>query len=247
MTPASFTNHIYIMDLQDKITDILLALPQGVAIGGERYHFYAPTLGISMMAARYLHALDLDEHAMKMDLNAYILELVCNRRADLCRLVALFTLSGKEEAWDVSVIERRAAQIAAHADDSELAMMLTMVLQQTDLDEIYSGCGIKSDRMRQSRIAAFKRSKGSAPEQFGGHTVFGSLLDRAAERYGWTKDYIVWGIDLASLQIMMADSVSAVFLSDDERKHLGTPAPDDEVVDANSPEARKRLRNHKWN
>lgn len=245
-TPHLSPQH-HIMDIQDQITDILLTLPQGVTIGGVRYNFYAPTLGISMMAARYIKALNLSGRAIESGSTAYVMDLIRVRRADLCRLIALFTLSGKDEAWDASVIESRAARFAAHVDDVELATLLTMVLRQTDLDSIYSAVGIKADRTRQSRIAAIKKSKGSTPEQFGGHTIFGSMIDRAAERYGWTKDYIVWGIDLASLQLMMADCVSTVYLSDEERKQLGVPDRDEVVIDANSPESRRRLRNHKWN
>lgn len=234
------------MDLQDKITDILLALPQGVAIGGERYHFYAPTLGISMMAARYIYALGLDKYMSDVDLTAYILELAAKRRDDVCRLISLFTLSGKDEAWDASAIERRAAAFVAHVSDVELVMLLSMVLKQPVLKEIYRECGITADRDRQSRIAAIRRSKGNIPEQYGGHTVFGSILDRAAERYGWTKDYIVWGVDLASLQLMLADSISTAHLSDEERKQLGVPAADDIVINADDPASRERLRNYRW-
>ena len=234
------------MELQDKISDILLALPQGMTIGGERYNFYAPTLGISMMAARYIHALGLDRCASDVDSTAHILELATKRRDDMCRLIVLFTLSGKDEAWDAAVIERRAAAFVAHVSDAELVMLLTMVLKQTDLKGIYRECGITADRDRQSRIAAIRRSKGNTTEQYGGHTIFGSRSDRAAERYGWTKDYIVWGIDLASLQLMLADSIGTAHLSDEERKQLGVPVAGDIVINADDPASREQLRNYRW-
>lgn len=234
------------MNLQEEITDILLALPQGVTIGGERYNFYAPTLGISMMAARYIRALGLDRYMSDVDSTAHILELATKRRDDVCRLIVLFTLSGKNEAWDASVIEKRAAAFVAHVSDAELVMLLSMVLKQPDLRGIYRECGIKSDRDRQSRIAAIRRSKGNTPEQYGGHTVFGSLLDRAAERYGWTKDYIVWEIDLTSLQLMLADSIGTTHLSEEERNQLGIPAAGDIVINADDPASREQLRNYRW-
>ena len=234
------------MDLQDKITDILLALPQGVTIGGEHYNFYAPTLGISMMAARYIKALGLDVATNEIDSTVRILTLAANRRDDMCRLIVLFTLSGKAEAWDAAMIERRAAAFVANVSDPELVMLLTMVLKQPDLKEIYRECGIRADRDRQSRIASIRKSKGNIPEQYGGHTVFGSMIDRAAERYGWTKDYIVWEIDLASLQLMLADSVVTSHLSEEERNQLGTPVAGDDVINADDPASREQLRNYRW-
>lgn len=234
------------MELQDKITDILLALPQGVTIGGERYNFYAPTLGISMMAARYLRALGLDKCMSDTDSTAHILELATKRRDDICRLIVLFTLSGKTEAWDAAMIERRAAAFVASVSAPELVMLLTMVLKQPDLKGIYRECGIQADRDQQSRIASIRKSKGNTPEQYGGHTVFGSMIDRAAERYGWTKDYIVWGIDLASLQLMLADGIGTTHLSDEEREQLGVPVAGDIVIDADDPASREQLRNYRW-
>lgn len=29
---------------------------------------------------------------------------------------------------------------------------------------------------------------------FGGKSIWGALIDAACERYGWTFDYVVWGI-----------------------------------------------------
>ena len=55
---------------------------------------------------------------------------------------------------------------------------------------------------------------------FGGKTVYGSLIDAACERYGWTKDYVVWGIDYTSLRLMLADKVNSVYCSEDEMKKL---------------------------
>jgi hypothetical protein len=72
------------------------------------------------------------------------------------------------------------------------------------------------------------------------------MIDRAAERYGWTKDYIVWGIDLASLQLMLADGIGTTHLSDEEREQLGVPVAGDIVIDADDPASREQLRNYRW-
>ena len=117
-----------------------------------------------MMAARYLRALGLDKCMSDTDSTAHILELATKRRDDICRLIVLFTLSGKTEAWDAAMIERRAAAFVASVSAPELVMLLTMVLKQPDLKGIYRECGIQADltgslALHQSvRVKAILRS-----------------------------------------------------------------------------------------
>ena len=40
---------------------------------------------------------------------------------------------------------------------------------------------------------------------FGGKTIWGTLIDAACERYGWTFDYVVWGISYNNLTLMLKD------------------------------------------
>lgn len=73
------------------------------------------------------------------------------------------------------------------------------------------------------------KNSSSNNQSFGGKTIFGSLIDIACKTYGWTKKYVVWGIDLISLRMMLADTVNSVYLSDDEAKALGLTAHPKEV------------------
>ena len=53
---------------------------------------------------------------------------------------------------------------------------------------------------------------------FGGQSIYGSLIDTACERYGWTFDYVVWEISYTNLKLMLADSSKQIYLTDDELK-----------------------------
>lgn len=55
---------------------------------------------------------------------------------------------------------------------------------------------------------------------FCGKTIYGTLIDAACAKYGWTKEYVVWGIDLLSLRMMLADAINTVYLSDEDMKAL---------------------------
>ncbi len=43
-------------------------------------------------------------------------------------------------------------------------------------------------------------------------------MDGLAQKYGWTVDYIMWGVSFANIKMMMADSVSVHF---DHKEDVG--------------------------
>ena len=86
-----------------------------------------------------------------------------------------------------------------------------------------------------SKVNAAKSASGQFI--FGGKTVWGSLIDAACERYGWTFDYVVWGISYNNLTLMLKDKITSIYLSDDERKRVHLPAEDEEFIDGNDKEA----------
>lgn len=72
---------------------------------------------------------------------------------------------------------------------------------------------------------------------FGGKTIWGALIDAACERYGWTFDYVVWGISYNNLTLMMKDKITSIYLSDEERKKTHIPTANEEVIDGNNKDA----------
>lgn len=44
----------------------------------------------------------------------------------------------------------------------------------------------------------------------GGRSLWGAVIDPLAQRYGWTMDYIMWGISWANLNILLLDVIDFV-------------------------------------
>ena len=63
-------------------------------------------------------------------------------------------------------------------------------------------------------------------------SVYGSIIDQACERYGWTFDYVVWEISYTNLQMMLRDSVKSIYLTDEEAKRCHVPI-DGKSIDGN--------------
>lgn len=71
------------------------------------------------------------------------------------------------------------------------------------------------------RVVAVKEDTNTY--QFGGVSIYGSIIDSACERYGWSFDYVVWEISYTNLQLMLKDSVKSVYLTDEEAKRCAIP------------------------
>lgn len=110
----------------------------------------------------------------------------------------------------------------------ELATLALCVLSEPKAESLISSFGIAEEQKEMSRITRYKNKDGHSMI-FGGKTMYGSLIDAACSKYGWTKEYVVWGIDLISLRMMLADSVNSVYLSDEDMKGLNVSNTKHEV------------------
>lgn len=85
-------------------------------------------------------------------------------------------------------------------------------------------------------IITAMQKKTSKTVSFGGRSVYGSLIDYACQRYGWTMQYVVWGISYANLQMLIADALNTAYLNDDEMRKLGVQNGDCQVLDGDDPQ-----------
>ena len=63
--------------------------------------------------------------------------------------------------------------------------------------------GIEEDENKRKEVMRVKKNSNTI--FFGGKTIYGTLLDFACERYGWTFDYAVWGISYTNLMMLYKD------------------------------------------
>ncbi len=65
--------------------------------------------------------------------------------------------------------------------------------------------------------------RGGADSFYGGRSIWGEI-DGIASRYGWSYDYILWGISHANLRMMMADAIRTDYKAGKtENKDNGIP------------------------
>lgn len=198
-------------------TDILLERRHEFKVHDALYTLYPPSLGITTMIKASLDGIGIDWESLATAPAFSLLPLIENRPLDCCRIIALATCRGRDEAMSSKVVDAKAKQIAKWLQPDEIMSLLIITITNNRVAEFLKESGIDKEGEKTRKVVSYK--KNDIP-MFGGKTLFGQLIDPACERYGWSYEYVVWGISYAALTALMADKVTSIILTDEEKKNV---------------------------
>jgi len=225
------------MDINGEIIDALLDRPIGFTIGEEQLYLYPVTLGKSFLIARYFSTLKINDAYIKTKPDLEALRLVKEYKDTVLTIIAYHTTNSKAQIFDAPFIDKR-KKLIAELDDADIATLFINTLTEDKYNIFIHKLGI--DRERAFFNKAIKVKKDSSLSFFG-KSIYGTLISAACEKYGWTLDYVVWGISYINLRLLLADAPQTVYLSDDERKKVHIPQ-DREVINASDPKNAERIK-----
>lgn len=231
--------------LNEALADAVMDRPREFFIGRRRFCLWSPTLGVSLMLGRYLESIGIDRELMSKSPSLEALRLVHEKREDVCYILAIFSFRTYIELSNSSVLKRRANLYSKELTDEEIAQLALIALGGMEANQMIRMTGLDDEHREQSRINEFKNKDGHT-KFFGGRTMYGALIDAACRAYGWSKEYVVWGIDLISLRMMLADKVESIYLSDDEMKQMGIHSTHNQRYGM-TPEDIAKLKAMDWN
>ena len=178
------------------------------------------TLGKSFIVGRLLDRMGLT-HTDNDSFDAIILmKAIKEQRQDFIKLIAYYTLP-KDECLDLPAVNRRIKELDK-IEDSQIATLVSIALTVNRVPEIREHFGFDEEKKRLDAVMKAKKAEGNNVV-FGGKSIWGSLIDFVAERYGWTLQYILWGISYSNLSLLMEDHVRSVYLTDEEMKKARLP------------------------
>lgn len=225
-------------NLNSIIADTLIEKPTSITIGGRQFSFHPPTLGLTLLLSQLTNGLEMDADMLRLSPAIEAVRQAENNRNAVAVIVATATTKGREDAFNAELINER-ADIFKQLPAEELAQLLLLTMQPTDISKLTKELGIDREHdLMQQAIGAKKDNKNNL--SFGGVSLWGNLIDRACERYGWTFDYVLWGISYANLQLMLADMPTSIYLSDKESRRVHIPS-DRTTVKADNPANRAKL------
>ena len=210
-------------DIEMDIADTVMERPYAFTVNGRQFFLYPVTLGKTYLLLRLIEGLGLNAGIIKANPYMEALRLCREKRDTVCRLLSYHTVDRREELFDGGFVDERCRFLGDNVSDEEMSQLLVMVLAKDNTEEFIRFFGIDKDREELARISGIKNRNGNSLT-FGGKSVFGSLILPACERLNMTPRQVVWGIGLTFLQMLMADAVTSVYLTDEERKEAGVTA-----------------------
>lgn len=215
------------------ISNVLTDIPIGFDAGEEHYCIYPTTLGKMYLTSQLVDSLEIDKELLQTDPLLESLRVVSSKRDECCRLIAYHTLNTKEDILNSQKVRERQLSISLFSND-DIATLIISILKQNQVQTIAKETGMEEESRRMAKVNAAKDSE--SQYVFGGKTIWGTLIDAACERYGWTFDYTVWGISYNNLTLILKDKVTSIYLSDKERKKAHIAAANEQIFDGNNKE-----------
>lgn len=212
-------------------SDTLLERPIGYEVDGSHFNLYPPTIGKNQMTGHLLKKIGFNAFIAQKN---YIFELmrIYSSNPELCtRIIAINSLKGKK-CLDNKKVETLMDYFGKHLSVEDGAQLLHLILQNDHVEEMISSVGLDKELEEYHRLQEGKEN--SSSYTFCGKTIYGTIIDPLCEKYGWTMEYILWGISYANIRLLLADSVKTVYLTEEEAKNV-RPKNNKETLDVADP------------
>ena len=226
------------------IADAIIERPQGFSVGNRHFYLYPITLGKMYLLQRLMDSLEVNTNVIAINPYLEAIRLVCTKRQECCQLITYHTLRTKKEVFDHDLVEDRVKFFDENVDEEDMATILITLLTSEKTNVFIKYLGIDKENERFTRASKVRKNTGSV--SFGGKSIYGTLLDVACERYGWTLDYVVWGISYNNLQLMLADRIKDLYLTKEEMRKARITQDDNDVIKADSADAWERIKKMDW-
>lgn len=225
-------------EIEKNISDAIIERPINFSIGKRKLCLYPSTLGKMQILKNLYYTIDVKMDLLVINPLAETLRVCQEHTEAVCRIIAYSTFDDKKNILDSDKVYRRALFIRDNLSLEDMATILSVIFSIDKTEDFIHYFGIDADRDMKMQINRIKGESSSIT--FGGKSIYGLLIDFACQRYGWTMDYVLWGISYVNLNMLFADAITTVYLSEEERNKLHSG--EGEIINADDPENKDLIR-----
>lgn len=229
-------------NIEDIEIDALLETPITFKLNGRFFYVYQPSIGVSMLSKRILERLGVNETIKTINPTLAIISCVQEHKNDILRYIAIHTFVDRKKALDENAVNERVNELATLGVEELTSLFVSITSWGSWVTDIEKNNQIDKERETREKVSAVKNEDKSSVT-FGGRSIWGRLIDFSCERYGWSVEYVLWGVSATNLSLMMADSISCVYLTDKERSKVHIPT-DGLYIKADTKKGIQQLRKH---
>lgn len=214
--------------------DIAIERPHDFSVGRKNFRFYPVTLAKMFLLRQHVDGLSIDMNILKTNPYLEAIRVSREHRDVCCRILAYHTAPNTyKDLYDTKSIITRKNYFFEKLDDEDLASLMIYVLTFDKTEQIYKNIGIDKEREKLGKVMEIKCKHDRNNITFGGLTIFGTFIQRLKE-IGYSDNEILFERGYVYLKFMLADRVSSVYLTDEERQELPTSMGGN-FIDANDP------------
>lgn len=207
---------------QHLLVDVLLDRTVDFSMGEQSYHIYPLTLAKMLTLEPHIKNLSINREALVANPFLESLRLAKEQRKLCCHILSWHCTPNSRSAFhDDSSVEALRKVFQEDLNDSDLAAMMLCALTSDKTESLMSYLGLDEERERMLRVMEIRKRKSSGNISFAGLSLFGSFIGPLKEM-GYTDDEIIYEKGYSYLRLMLADKMTSVFLSDEERSELYT-------------------------
>lgn len=228
--------------IESKITNVLLERPIGFTVNGRLFYIYPRTIGSSQLISSLLSVIEYDKTLLAHATEYELLRIYKKYPNECQRIIAYAMLKGRD-----CLDENKVGDIVSTIKEigtADAVTLLCMIISTEPLTDIQQYYGIDKELAEYKRVINAKGAKGTY--SYCGKSIYGTMIATLAEKFGWTMDYIVWGISLDNIQMLLADSVKTVFLTEEEIKKIHPHGSNDDVIRADDPRNTELILSMNW-
>lgn len=231
----------------DPLTDVMIDFCYPFRVDKHWFNLYYPSLGKIKRIERLCKQLEFDLLFYFRPTAEELLKVIQKQKDIIVRIITIHTFQKKEDVLDEKKLRSRISFFIKHLDDKEIAKLFLTTLSLNDITGFMESINIQENNKKKEIVSNIKNDKDSTLT-IGASTEYGNLIDRAAERYGWTMEYIVWGISYANLILLLADSPVTIYLTEKERKKLPRSffSKNYGEIDMNDPKSLEIIKQMDW-
>lgn len=225
--------------LDSLLCDVILDAPRVFRANGRLMAVYPVTLAKTLRLGRLMPQLGVNMGLLTLDPMMEAVRLVGSSREVCTAILAIHTCPNTRKDFHDWKEEERRKKILSKLSDQDMATLLMLSLTQDKTDALMRHLGLDKEKERMARVNAAKEAGGSRSVAFGGKSVLGTFVAQLKEM-GYDDDEIIYRRGYSYLRLMLADKVSCVYLTAEERSRL-SEADGGTMIDGGDPASVAKL------
>lgn len=204
------------------IADAIMERPYSFTIDERHFFLYQPTLGHLYVIQPILAGMGINNTLLQTNPYAEALRLCMADSERVCRVLAYLTINKPSRIFKDSYVQERIDYLGSHLEIEEMAQLLILALTFDKTQEFMEHLGIDREQRDKEKVMKAKEDKGNT-YTFGGKSTYGTLLAVACSQLGLTPKQVVWDISYVNLKMMLADNITSIYLTDEEKRRCRLP------------------------